>query len=94
MKDFLSKDLPFELPCSRVVNGFRLQPVWSNHDSPFVIWLIQPNHSNRIFYFKNLDMALDFAKKYQNNHSDSFWFRKWSNYYSYLTASKYSSYTR
>ena len=83
MKQILIKQ-PIELPCSRVVNGFRLVAEFvSPADGDFrVFWRICPNNYHGYFYFKSLEHATKFALIYNNCHSDKFWYGIWHPIYS------------
>lgn len=65
------------IPCSRVINGFRLFPTFSDECGIFY-WTIVPNCSPRTFAFTKLSLAEDFAKNYHNCHSDAFWLKLWT----------------
>lgn len=84
MNEICLKTSDFSHPLPRIVNGFRLCPIESipnsSGDSVF-IWSITPNRSYRTFFFGSIDSAVDFAKKYKNNHSDKFWFNLFSRQY-------------
>lgn len=66
-------------PCDRRVNGFLIKYAETETKS-YGFWYIRPNRSNRTFCFASLTPATDFAKKYQNNHSDAFWLRLWNSF--------------
>lgn len=70
----LLEDCP-ALPLPRVINGFRL--VASYYAPLFgdfrVFWSITPNRSPHRFCFCSLSHAVDFAKRYKNCHTESFW---------------------
>lgn len=92
-QNFLTSDysLDFELPNPRLINGFRLIPVYSAPDSlgnKRIIWLINPNKSVRAFYFPNLESAMDFAKSHSNCHTDKFWFNKFKRQYHFMYVSR------
>lgn len=74
MKEMLEQSP--DLPCTRVVNDFRLYPFFTGTKK--IAWFIHPKNSPFRFAFSTLKDAESFAKKYSNNHTDKFWFyRHW-----------------
>lgn len=74
-----------QLPCSRVVNGFRIECRFVDEAKKDyrVLWFIRPNRSNQIFHFVSLEKAMYFAKGFVNRHTDKFWFSIWSPVHSF-----------
>lgn len=85
-----------DLPNPRVVNGFRICPLsfLCSDNVSRVVWYIRPNKSVRIFYFKDLKSAENFAISFSNNHNDSFWFKRWNRFFSISEVSKHLKVTR
>lgn len=60
----------------RVLRGFAVYQ-WTKPDVlPF--YSIQPNGSQRVFFFRTFAMADEFCQHFTNNHSDGFWLKRWS----------------
>ena len=68
MKEMLEQSP--DLPCTRVVNDFRLYPFFTGTKK--IAWFIHPKNSPFRFAFSTLKDAESFAKKYSNNHTDKF----------------------
>lgn len=60
----------------RLVHGFAVYQ-WTKPDVlPF--YSVQPNKSLRVFFFRTFAMADEFCQHFTNDHSDSFWFKRWT----------------
>lgn len=82
------KELHPYAPCERLINGHRLTPVRVDDLSDVYVWRILPNRSDRVFYFPSLTDAENFAKSFENLHTNSFWFSRWRPLYSFECAKK------
>lgn len=60
----------------RILRGFAVYQ-WTKPDVlPF--YSIQPNKSQRVFFFRTFEMADEFCRHFTNDHSDGFWLKRWS----------------
>lgn len=73
----------------RVVNGFRIIMCVYPDIIPF--YAVTPNCSDRTFYFRDYQKAWEFCTRYENNHKDAFWFRRWSTVHSLAFCKKMNS---
>lgn len=81
MEKFNLLEQDAQLPCSRVVNGFRIFPLFTPRHK--ICFNIIPNNTRLMFSFCSLSNATDFALKFRNRHSDRFWFSQFYNFHSY-----------
>lgn len=81
------ENLGVYIPLPRTLNGFRLVPVvfqfHVENELYGIIWRITPQQSIHDFYFRDISQAMSFAKKFSNNHRQSFWNERYMPLYSF-----------
>lgn len=88
--NFPTKDYYFtNFPCVQLVNGFRIVPVpvlfeYRQLCPNVFCYAILPISSMYVFFFRDFLSACNFAKRYDNKHTRTYWTNRYSKFYSYF----------